>query len=64
MKELMIQKDDFHKTDKSKKCIIYHYWFFKDKNFNFEKLICNGCQLKKGDLLQFSRIKIFVFFTV
>ena len=23
--------------------MICHYWFFKDKNFNFEKHICNGC---------------------
>ena len=30
---------DFDKTDKSKKCLIFHYWFFKDKNCNFEKLI-------------------------
>ena len=34
---------DFDKTDKSKECMICHYWFFKDKNFNFEKLVCNGC---------------------
>ena len=23
--------------------MIYYYWFFKDKNFNFEKVVCNGC---------------------
>ena len=34
---------DFDKTDKLKECMICHYWFFKDKNFNFEKRICNGC---------------------
>ena len=34
---------DFDKTDKSKECMICHCWFFKDKNFNFEKLVCNGC---------------------
>ena len=34
---------DFDKTDKSKECMISHYWFFKDKNFNFEKLVCKGC---------------------
>ena len=32
----------FDKTDKSKECIICHYWFFEDKNVNFEKLVCNG----------------------
>ena len=34
---------DFDKTDKLKECMICNYWFFKDKNFNFEKRICNGC---------------------
>ena len=27
----------FDKTDKSEECMICHYWFFKDKNFNFGK---------------------------
>ena len=39
----MEKEIDFDKTDKSKECIICHYWFFKDKNFNFEKLVCKGC---------------------
>ena len=34
---------DFDKIDKPKECINCNYWFFKDKNFNFEKLVCNGC---------------------
>ena len=34
---------DFDKTDKSKECTICHYWVFKDKNFNFENLVRNGC---------------------
>ena len=34
---------DFDKTDKSKECTISHYWVFKDKNFNFENLVRNGC---------------------
>ena len=42
---------DFGKTDRSKDYMICHYWFCKDKNYNFEKRICNGCQLKKEDLL-------------
>ena len=36
---------DFDKTKKSKECIICHYWLFKDKNFNFQKLVCNGCHI-------------------
>ena len=34
---------EFDKNNKLKECMVCHYWFFKDKNFNFEELICNGC---------------------
>ena len=34
---------EFDKNNKSKECMFCHYWFFKDKNFNFEELICSGC---------------------
>ena len=26
-----LEEIDFDKTDKSKECMICHYWFFKDK---------------------------------
>ena len=39
---------DIDKTNKSKKCDIGHYWYFLDKNFNYEKYLCNGCH----DLMQ------------
>ena len=29
--------------DKSKECDICHYWYFFDKNFNYEPYLCNGC---------------------
>ena len=34
----------FDKTEKSKECMICHYFFFKYGNLNFEKLVCNGCR--------------------
>ena len=37
-----------NKSDKSKECDICHYWYFIDKNFNYEPYICNGCH----DLMQ------------
>ena len=37
-----------NKTNNSKECDICHYWFFLDKNFNYEKHLCNGCH----DLMQ------------
>ena len=33
---------DFKKSEKSKECMICHYCFFKDKNYNFERLVCDG----------------------
>ena len=39
---------DIGKTNKSTECDICHYWYFLDKNFNYEKYLCNGCH----DLMQ------------
>ena len=37
-----------NKTSASKECDIYHYWYFLDKNVNYELYLCNGCH----DLMQ------------
>ena len=39
---------DMNKTSSSKECVICHYWYFLDKNFNYEPYLCNGCH----DLMQ------------
>ena len=39
---------DMNKSNKSKECDICHYWYFLDKNFNYEPYLCNGCH----DLMQ------------
>ena len=39
---------DINKANASKECDISHYWYFLDKNFNYEPYICNGCY----DLMQ------------
>ena len=31
------------KSDKSKKCMICHYWHFKDIGYKYEPHVCNGC---------------------
>ena len=38
-KELII---DPTKSNKSKECIIFHYWFFNHR-FKFQDSVCNGC---------------------
>ena len=37
------QRIDPNKSDKSKKCMICHYWYFKDIDYKYELNICNGC---------------------
>ena len=39
---------DENKTDGSKECGICHYWYFLEKNFDYEPYLCNGCH----DLMQ------------
>ena len=31
-----------NKTNSSKECNIYHYWYFLDKGSKFEPYVCNG----------------------
>ena len=39
---------DIKKINASKECDICHYWYFLDRNFNYEPYLCNGCH----DLMQ------------
>ena len=39
---------DIGKTNKSRVCDIFHYWYFLNKNFHYEKYLFNGCH----DLMQ------------
>ena len=34
---------DINKPDKSKECMICHYWYFKDIGYKYEPHVCNGC---------------------
>ena len=36
------------KSNNSKECIVYHYWFF-NHGFKFQNSVCNGCH----DLMMF-----------
>ena len=40
---------DPNKSDKSKECMICHYWYFKDIGYKYEPHVCHGCH----DLLMF-----------
>ena len=30
-------------SDKSKECMICHYWYFKDIGYKYKPYVCNGC---------------------
>ena len=32
-----------NKTNKSKECMLCHYWYFLDKNFGYGPYLCDGC---------------------
>ena len=34
---------DLNKSDKSKECMICHYWYFKDIDYKYEPHVCNKC---------------------
>ena len=34
---------DISKSNKSKECMLCHYWYFLDKNFNNGPYLCDGC---------------------
>ena len=35
--------NDLNNLDKSKRCVICHYWYFKDTGYKYEPLVCNRC---------------------
>ena len=34
---------DVNISDKSKECMLCHYWYFLDKNFSYGPYLCDGC---------------------
>ena len=37
------ERIDINKASKSKKCMLCHYWYFKDVGYKFQPYLCNGC---------------------
>ena len=34
---------DVNNTNKSKECMLCHYWYYLDKNFSYGPYLCDGC---------------------
>ena len=50
----MIQIKQVHQ----KKINICHYWYFLDKNFNYEQYLCNGCHDLMIKAMSFKNVAI------
>ena len=37
------ERIDVDKTNKSKECMLCHYWYFLHKNFSYGPYLCDGC---------------------
>ena len=49
---------DVNKANLSKGCELYHYWYFKDIGFKYEKYLCNGCHDLMQKAMSFNNIAI------
>ena len=49
---------DVNKRNKSKECILCHYWYFLDNNFSSGPYLCDGCYNIKQKSINFKNIAI------
>ena len=52
------ERIDVDKTNASKEYKIFHYWYFKDINFKYEPLLCNGCHGFMQKAVSFNNVAI------
>ena len=56
--ELLEGIDVNKSNNKSKECNFCHYWYFIDKNFNYQKYLCNGCHDLMQKAMSFNNVAI------
>ena len=49
---------EVNKTNLSKECDIYHYWYFKDIGFKYEPYLCIGCHDLMQKVMNFDNVAI------
>ena len=49
---------DVNKTNKSKECMLCHYWYFLDKNFTYGPYFCDGCYNIMQKSIDFKNIAV------
>ena len=45
-------------SDKSREYHICHYWYFLDRNFSYQKYLCNGCHDLMQKAISFNNVAI------
>ena len=53
---------DINKTNASKECDVSHYWYFLDKNFNYEPYLCNGWHDLMQKAINFNDVAIVLYY--
>ena len=54
----IIEGIDVYKTNKSKKCMFCHYWYYLNKNFSYGPVTCDTCYNIVQKLTDFKNIGI------
>ena len=49
---------DISKTNKSKECMLCHYWYFLDNSFSYGPYLCDGCYNILQKSINFKNIAI------
>ena len=49
---------DIGRTNKSKECMLCHYWYFLYKNFSYGPYLCDGCYNIMHKSIKFKNIAI------
>ena len=52
------ERIDVDKTNKSKKCRLYHYWYFLNKYFSYGPYLCDECYNIMQKFADFKNIAI------
>ena len=52
------ERIDLNKTNKSKECMLCHYWYFLNKNFSYGPYLCDGCYNIMQKSVDFKNIAI------
>ena len=51
---------DVNKTNLSKDCNIWHYWYFTDIGFKYQPYLCNGCHDLMQKAVGFNNIALYI----